>query len=133
MYQDVSLAFRRIITKLSHDAELIDLFFNNHLIMLYTARDSRPESLLFFRTNLEQKITMMEQFIQALLEQFEQPRTDLEKNLRALFAEWVERLDLVSRAELERQEMQLADARRTIAALSQRLDELEAAQQQNAP
>jgi hypothetical protein len=83
------------------------------------------------RTNLEQNITMMEQFIQAMLEQLEQPRTDLEKNLRALLAEWIERLDLVSRAELERQELQLAEARRTIAALAQRLDELEAAQQQH--
>jgi BMFP domain-containing protein YqiC len=55
----------------------------------------------------------------------------LEKNLRALLAEWIERLDLVSRAELERQELQLAEARRTIAALAQRLDELEAAQQQH--
>jgi BMFP domain-containing protein YqiC len=79
---------------------------------------------------LEQKITMMEQFIQAMLEQLQQPRTDLEKNLRALFAEWVERLDLVSRAELERQEMQLIEAQRTISALSQQLDRLEAAQQQ---
>lgn len=73
---------------------------------------------------------MMEQFIQAMLEQLQQPRTDLEKNLRALFAEWVERLDLVSRAELERQEMQLIEAQRTISALSQQLDRLEAAQQQ---
>ncbi|MEY2863231.1 MAG: hypothetical protein RLY58_938 [Pseudomonadota bacterium] len=71
---------------------------------------------------------MMEQLIQSLLAQLHEPRADLEKNLRALMAEMVERLDLVSRAELERQELQLVEARRTITALAQQLDRLEAQQ-----
>jgi BMFP domain-containing protein YqiC len=71
---------------------------------------------------------MMEQLIQSLLAQLHEPRADLEKNLRALMAEMVERLDLVSRAELERQELQLVEARRTITELAQQLDRLEAQQ-----
>jgi BMFP domain-containing protein YqiC len=76
---------------------------------------------------------MMEQLIQSLLAQLHEPRADLEKNLRALMAEMVERLDLVSRAELERQELQLVEAQRTIAALAQQLDQLEARHSQNLP
>lgn len=76
---------------------------------------------------------MMEQFIQALTEQLQQPREDLEKNLRALVAEMVSRLDLVSQAELERQEIQLHEAKRTINVLMQRLDQLEAKQGQSTP
>ncbi|MEY4516704.1 MAG: hypothetical protein RL180_1050 [Pseudomonadota bacterium] len=76
---------------------------------------------------------MMEQLIQSLLAQLHEPRVDLEKNMRALLAEMVERLDLVSRAELERQELQLVEARRTIAALAQQLDRLEAQQANPTP
>jgi BMFP domain-containing protein YqiC len=73
---------------------------------------------------------MMEQFIQSLMAQLQEPRADLEKNLHALMAEMIERLDLVSREELQRQELQLAEARRTIAELSAQLDRIESAQQQ---
>ncbi len=73
---------------------------------------------------------MMEQFIQSLMAQLQEPRADLEKNLHALMAEMIERLDLVSREELQRQELQLTEARRTIAELSAQLDRIESAQQQ---
>lgn len=72
---------------------------------------------------------MMEQFIQSLMAQLHEPRADLEKNLHALMAEMIERLDLVSRAELQRQEVQLLEAQRTIAELSAQLDRIESAQQ----
>ena len=45
----------------------------------------------------------------------------------------VSRLDLVSQAELERQEIQLHEAKRTINVLMQRLDQLEAKQGQSTP
>lgn len=69
---------------------------------------------------------MIEQLIQGVLTQLHEPRADLEKNVRALVAEMIERLDLVSKDELIRQEKQLIEARRTIAELAQQLDRLEA-------
>lgn len=72
---------------------------------------------------------MIEQLIQTVLQQLEAPRADLEKNLHALLSEMFTKLELVSKQELERQEQQLAQARRTILELSQRLDQLEQQQQ----
>lgn len=74
---------------------------------------------------------MIEQLIQNIVRQLETPRADLEKNLHALLAEMVTKLELVSRQELDRQEQQLADARRTILELSKRLDQLEQQQQRS--
>lgn len=68
---------------------------------------------------------MIEQLIHSVLQQLEKPRADLEKNLHALLSEMVTKLELVSKQELDRQEQQLADARRTILELSKRLDQLE--------
>lgn len=68
---------------------------------------------------------MIEQLIHSVLQQLETPRADLEKNLHALLSEMVTKLELVSKQELDRQEQQLADARRTILELSKRLDQLE--------
>jgi len=76
---------------------------------------------------------MIEQLIQNIVRQLETPRADLEKNLHALLAEMVTKLELVSRQELDRQEQQLADARRTILELSKRLDQLEQQQQRSMP
>ncbi|MFA9203576.1 MAG: accessory factor UbiK family protein [Flavobacteriales bacterium] len=79
----------------------------------------------FYCTKKEQYLTMIEQLIHSVLQQLEVPRADLEKNLHALFSEMVTKLELVSKQELDRQEQQLAEARRTILALSKRLDQLE--------
>lgn len=68
---------------------------------------------------------MIEQLIHSVLQQLETPRADLEKNLHALLSEMVTKLELVSKQELERQEQQLAEARRTILELSKRLDQIE--------
>ncbi|MEC7120695.1 MAG: accessory factor UbiK family protein [Pseudomonadota bacterium] len=77
------------------------------------------------RTKTEQQLTMIEQMMQSILLQLETPRADLEKNLRAVLAEMIEKMELVSKAELDRQEQQLAEARRTILALSAKIDRLE--------
>ncbi|MFZ3192820.1 MAG: accessory factor UbiK family protein [Moraxellaceae bacterium] len=76
-------------------------------------------------TKKEQQLTMIEQLIHSVLQQLEAPRADLEKNLHALLSEMVTKLELVSKQELERQEQQLAEARRTILELSKRLDQIE--------
>lgn len=74
---------------------------------------------------------MIEQLIQSIIRQLDTPRADLEKNLYALLAEMVTKLELVSKQELDRQEQQLVTARRTILELSKRLDRLEQQQQRN--
>ena len=68
---------------------------------------------------------MIEQLIHSVLQQLEVPRADLEKNLHALLSEMVIKLELVSKQQLDRQELQLAEARRTILELSKRLDQIE--------
>ena len=53
---------------------------------------------------------MIETLLQAILEQLEQPKSDLEHNLRALLNEAVTKMDLVSHDEIERQKTALANA-----------------------
>ncbi|MDX8157400.1 accessory factor UbiK family protein [Acinetobacter pittii] len=60
---------------------------------------------------------MLETLLQAILEQIDEPKKDLEKNLRALLNEAVEKLDLVSKQEIDRQKTALESA-------NQRLEEL---------
>jgi BMFP domain-containing protein YqiC len=67
---------------------------------------------------------MLEQFLQSILEQVQQPKADLEKNLRALLAEMVSRFNLVSQEEIERQELLLIKAQKTIDELSKQVDAL---------
>lgn len=61
---------------------------------------------------------MLETLLQAILEQIDEPKKDLEKNLRALLNEAVEKLDLVSKQEIDRQKTALQSA-------NQRLEELQ--------
>ena len=68
---------------------------------------------------------MIETLLQAILEQVDQPKKDLEKNLRALLNESVEKLDLVSKQELERQKIALNLANQRLAALQQQMSTLE--------
>lgn len=69
-------------------------------------------------------LTMIEQFLQSILEQVQQPKADLEKNLRALLAEMVTRFNLVSQEEIERQQVLLVKAQKNIDELSKQVDEL---------
>ena len=68
---------------------------------------------------------MIETLLQAILQQIDQPKKDLEKNLRALLNESVEKLDLVSKQELERQKIALNLANQRLAALQQQMNALE--------
>jgi len=61
--------------------------------------------------------TMIETLLQAIMQQVEQPKKDLEHNLRALLNEAVAKMDLVSKEEIERQRTALNKA-------NYRLDEL---------
>lgn len=66
--------------------------------------------------------TLLDTAIEALKEQLATPRADLEKNLRVILEELVSKMDLVSSAEFERQQMALHQARQQIDSLHQRLD-----------
>lgn len=60
---------------------------------------------------------MIEQLLQAILEQLHEPKADLEKNLRALLSEMITRMDLVSQEEFLRQQTALLNAQKNIASL----------------
>lgn len=62
---------------------------------------------------------MIETLLQAILEQVDQPKKDVEHNLRALLNEAVTKMDLVSKDEIERQKTALSNA-------TERLDQLQA-------
>jgi BMFP domain-containing protein YqiC len=68
---------------------------------------------------------MLEHLLQSILQQMQQPREDLEKNVRALLSETITRMDLVSHEELARQEALLYEARQTIRALSSQIEQLQ--------
>jgi BMFP domain-containing protein YqiC len=68
---------------------------------------------------------MIETLLQAILQQVDQPKKDLEKNLRALLNESVEKLDLVSKQELERQKIALNLANQRLTELQQQISTLE--------
>lgn len=68
---------------------------------------------------------MLETLLQAILEQIDEPKKDLEKNLRALLNEAVEKLDLVSRQEIDRQKTALQSANQRLAGLQKQVELLE--------
>lgn len=68
---------------------------------------------------------MLETLLQAILEQIDEPKKDLEKNLRALLNEAVEKLDLVSRQEIDRQKTSLQTANQRLAELQKQVELLE--------
>ena len=70
---------------------------------------------------------MMETLLQAILEQIDQPKTDVEHNLRALLNEAVSRMDLVSQAEIQRQKNALLIANQRLALLDEKIKQLESA------
>lgn len=68
---------------------------------------------------------MIETLLQAILEQVEQPKKDLEHNLRALLQETVTQMDLVSQDELERQKTALQNANLRLNQLQEQIKALE--------
>jgi len=68
---------------------------------------------------------MIETLLQAILEQIDQPKKDIEKNLRALLIEAVEKMDLVSKQEMERQRVALQNANLRLEQLTQQVNMLE--------
>lgn len=68
---------------------------------------------------------MLETLLQAILEQIDEPKKDLEKNLRALLNEAVEKLDLVSRQEIDRQKTALQSANQRLVELQKQITLLE--------
>lgn len=68
---------------------------------------------------------MIETLLQAILEVADQPKKDLEKNLRALLNEVVEKMDLVSSAEIERQKVALSNANLRLQQLQEQVKVLE--------
>ena len=68
---------------------------------------------------------MIETLLQAILQQVEQPKKDLEHNLRALLNEAVSKMDLVSKEELERQRTALNNANQRLNVLLKQVEELE--------
>ncbi len=68
---------------------------------------------------------MIEPLLQAILEQIDQPKKDIEKNLRALLNEAVEKMDLVSKQEMERQRVALQNATLRLEQLTQQVNMLE--------
>ncbi|NWK72713.1 accessory factor UbiK family protein [Acinetobacter sp. SwsAc6] len=68
---------------------------------------------------------MIETLLQAILEQIEQPKKDIEHNIRALLNETVSKMDLVSQAEIERQRTALNHANSRLDALLAHVEQLE--------
>ena len=68
---------------------------------------------------------MIETLLHAIMEQVDQPKKDLEHNLRALLNEAVAKMDLVSKDELDRQKTALNNANARLAQLQQQLEQLE--------
>ncbi|MFW2147256.1 accessory factor UbiK family protein [Acinetobacter sp. TY1] len=68
---------------------------------------------------------MIETLLHAILEQVDQPKKDLEHNLRALLNEAVSKMDLVSKVELTRQQIALNNANIRLEQLQQQLAQLE--------
>jgi BMFP domain-containing protein YqiC len=68
---------------------------------------------------------MIETLLQAILQQIDQPKKDLEKNLRALLNESIEKLDLVSKQELDRQRTAPNLANQRLTELQQQMKALE--------
>ncbi len=68
---------------------------------------------------------MIETLLQAIMEQIEQPKKDLEHNLRALLSEAVAKMDLVSKDELERQRTTLNNTNIRLNELLKQVEALE--------
>lgn len=68
---------------------------------------------------------MIEPLLQRILQQFEQPKKDFEHNVRALLSESIEKMDIVSKEELQRHQQALALANQRLANLQQKFEQLQ--------
>lgn len=68
---------------------------------------------------------MLERLLQAILQQIDQPKKDVEQNLRALLNEAVTKMDLVSKDEIERQKIALNNANLKLTSLQEQVKTLE--------
>lgn len=68
---------------------------------------------------------MIETLLQAIMEQLDQPKKDVEHNLRALLNEAVSKMDLVSKDEIERQRTALNNANLRLNELLKQVEALE--------
>ncbi len=68
---------------------------------------------------------MIETLLQAIMEQIEQPKKDVEHNLRALLNEAISKMDLVSKDEIERQRTALNNANLRLNELLKQVEALE--------
>ncbi|MGE8557602.1 MULTISPECIES: accessory factor UbiK family protein [unclassified Acinetobacter] len=68
---------------------------------------------------------MIETLLQAIMEQLDQPKKDIEHNLRALLNEAVSKMDLVSKDEIERQRTALNNANLRLNDLLKQVEALE--------
>lgn len=68
---------------------------------------------------------MIETLLQAILEQVDQPKKDLEHNMRALLNEAITKMDLVSKEEIERQKTALNNANERLSQLQAQVQALE--------
>ena len=67
---------------------------------------------------------MIDHLIRDVMHQLQQPRQDIEKNLKALLESWISQQNLVTRDELERQQIALHNAQQQLHQLQKRLDHL---------
>ncbi|CAB1219501.1 accessory factor UbiK family protein [Acinetobacter bouvetii] len=68
---------------------------------------------------------MIETLLQAIMQQIDQPKKDVEHNLRALLNEAVTKMDLVSKDEMERQRTALNNANSRLNQLLKQVEILE--------
>lgn len=73
---------------------------------------------------------MIESLLHAILEQVDQPKKDIEQNLRSLLNEAVTKMDLVSKDEIERQKTALHNANVRLTQLQDQVTALEILLQQ---
>ena len=76
---------------------------------------------------------MIESLLHAILEQVDQPKKDIEQNLRSLLNEAVTKMDLVSKDEIERQKTALQNANLRLTQLQDQVKALETLLQQQQP
>lgn len=76
---------------------------------------------------------MIDLLVQRILQQLQQPKKDIEQNVRALLVESLSKMDVVSQQELERQQQALHLANQRLNQLQQQLNELQAKVNHNSP
>lgn len=76
---------------------------------------------------------MIESLLHAILEHLDQPKKDIEQNLRSLLNEAVTKMDLVSKDEIERQKTALQNANLRLTQLQDQVKALETLLQQQQP